>query len=42
MIESNSIKIPDKKKGFRGVILNPYTESYVAIAYLPKLGMKYK
>lgn len=42
MIESNSIKIPDKKKDFRDVILNLYTESCVAITYLPKFGVKYK
>lgn len=42
MIENNPIKIPDKKKDFRDVILNLYTESYIAITYLPKIGIKYK
>lgn len=42
MIENNSNKIPDKKKGFRDVILNLYAESYIAITYLPEFGVKYK
>lgn len=42
MIENNSIKIPGKKKSFREVILNLYTESYITITCLPKFGVKYK